>query len=130
MTNATQGNTHGIAIGIERVGEQVFIAIRAVGKLTHHDYEVMTPMFEAALQEVPYAKVDVLADLSQFQGWELRAAWDDFKLGLKHGAQFNKIAMVGNQQWQSIAANVGSWFVDGEIKAFNDRQQALAWLSQ
>lgn len=130
MTNATQGNTHGIAIGIERVGEQVFIAIRAVGKLTHQDYEVMTPMFEAALQEVPYAKVDVLAYLSQFQGWELRAAWDDFKLGLKHGAQFNKIAMVGNQQWQSIAANVGSWFVDGEIKAFNDRQQALAWLSQ
>ncbi|MCE2570249.1 STAS/SEC14 domain-containing protein [Motilimonas eburnea] len=130
MSNANQESTHGIAIGIERVGEQVFIAIRAVGKLSHQDYEVMTPMFEAALKEVPYAKVDVLADLTEFHGWELRAAWDDFKLGLKHGAQFNKIALVGHQQWQSVAASVGSWFVDGEIKAFDDHQQALVWLSQ
>ncbi len=35
---------HGISLGIQRVGSQFFLALTAVGKLTHEDYEMMTPM--------------------------------------------------------------------------------------
>jgi len=30
--------------------------------------------------------------MTELQGWELRAAWDDFKIGLKHGGDFEKVA--------------------------------------
>ena len=35
-----------------------------------------------------------------FHGWDLHAAWDEFKFGLKHDADFERIAMVGDRKWQ------------------------------
>jgi hypothetical protein len=40
---------HGLSIGIERVDSEFFLALKAVEKLTHQDYEVITPLLEAAL---------------------------------------------------------------------------------
>ena len=62
------------------------------------------------------------------QGWELRAAWDDFKLGLKHGSEFEKIAIYGNKNWQEIVEKMGGWFISGETKKFDNETDALAWL--
>lgn len=57
-------------------------------------------------------------------------AWDDFKLGLKHNNHFRKIAIYGNKGWQKMAARVGGWFISGEVKFFEDPEQAIAWLQQ
>lgn len=121
---------HGLSIGIERIDQDVFLTLKATGKLTHQDYQVITPMIDAALKEVSFPKIKALVDITEMQGWELRAAWDDFELGLKHGSEFEKIALFGNKYWQEIAANIGSWFVSGDIKYFEDYQQALTWLNQ
>ncbi len=32
---------HGISIGLDRVDEQFFVVIKAVGTLTHQDYEII-----------------------------------------------------------------------------------------
>jgi len=120
---------HGLAIGIDRLDQEVFITLTATGKLTHHDYELITPMIESALKEVVHPDVKVLADITEFEGWELRAAWDDLKLGLKHGSQFSKIAIVGHKDWQDLAAKVGGWFISGEIRTFHNEQSALIWLN-
>ncbi|MBY8314782.1 STAS/SEC14 domain-containing protein [Vibrio fluvialis] len=119
---------HGISIGLDRVDEQCFVVIKAVGTLTHQDYEIMTPMLDAALVKVNEPKVKVLFDATELEGWELRAAWDDFKLGLKHGSDFDKIALYGKPGWQELAAKIGSWFISGEIRFFDDYAQALEWL--
>jgi len=35
---------HGISVGIERYGDDdFFVAFKAIGTLTHQDYEVMVP---------------------------------------------------------------------------------------
>jgi hypothetical protein len=119
---------HGLSFGIERVNDEFIMVLEATGKLTHADYEVMTPMLDSALKEVEKPKVKVLVDVSEFEGWELRAAWDDFKIGLKHGSSFEKIAIYGNKNWQELAAKVGSWFISGEIKSFDDYEKAVLWL--
>ena len=119
---------HGLSIGIERVGCDLFLSLKAVGKLTHNDYKTITPMIDAALSEVKEPKVKVLVDGTELEGWELRAAWDDFKIGLKHGNEFEKIAIYGNKNWQEMAAKVGSWFISGEIKCFESLDDALEWL--
>ena len=120
---------HGLSIGIERTGSDFFLTLKAVGKLTHKDYETITPMIDYALGAVKHPRVKVLIDGTEFEGWALRAAWDDFKLGLKHGNEFEKIAIHGNKNWQEITAKVGSWFVSGEVKYFERREDALAWLN-
>ena len=121
---------HGLSIGIERTGDNFFLSLKAQGKLTHTDYETITPMIDSALQEVTAPKVRVLIDGTELEGWEPRAAWDDFRIWLKHGNEFEKIAIYGNKKWQEIAAKVGSWFISGQIKFFETEDQALTWLNE
>ena len=121
---------HGLSIGIERAGSEFFLKLKAVGKLTHEDYETITPLIDAALDAVKEPRVKALIDGTELEGWELRAAWDDFKIGLKHGNEFVKIAIHGNKRWQQMAARVGAWFVSGEVRYFDDQEDALAWLNE
>jgi len=121
---------HGLSIGIERVGNDFFLSLKAIGTLTHKDYETINPMIDSALESVNEPKVKVFIDGSELEGWELRAAWDDFKLGLKHGNEFEKIAIFGNKQWQEYAAKIGSWFISGEVQYFDDSNEALVWLHE
>ena len=119
---------HGLSIGIERVNDNFFLSFKAIGKLTHDDYQTITPMIESALLGVKQPKIKAIFDASRLDGWELRAAWDDFKLGLKHGSEFEKIAIYGNKGWQEMSAKIGSWFISGEVKYFENYDEALAWL--
>ena len=70
----------------------------------------------------------MMVDISTLTGWELRAAWDDFKLGLVLSSKIDKIAIYGDKSWQEMASKVGSWFVSGEIKSFEDYDSAKEWL--
>ena len=119
---------HGLSIGIERVDSDFFVALKAIGTLTHADYELITPMLDSALAKVESPHIDMLIDGTEMQGWALRAAWDDFKLGLKHGSKFRKIAIYGNKNWQEITAKIGSWFISGEVRYFESHESALDWL--
>ena len=121
---------HGLSIGIERFENDFFLSLKAIGKLTHEDYEIITPMIDSALAQVKAPKVNVLMDATELEGWELRAAWDDFKLGLKHNNEFRKIAIYGNKNWQKISAKLGSWFMSGEIQYFDNLQDALNWVKK
>ena len=122
------GFRHGLSIGIETADADIFLSLKAVGKLTHDDYKTITPMIDAALEGVKEPRVKVLIDGTELQGWEPRAAWDDFRLGLKHGNVFDKIAIYGNKNWQQITARVGSWFISGEVRYFENMDEAISWL--
>ncbi|GJM12145.1 MAG: STAS/SEC14 domain-containing protein [Pseudohongiella sp.] len=122
--------THGLSIGIQRSNNNIFLSLKATGKLTHEDYKTITPLIDSALDAVKQPKVKVLIDGTELEGWELRAAWDDLKIGLKHGNEFSKIAIYGNKNWQEITAKVGSWFIGGEVKYFESLADAINWLNE
>jgi hypothetical protein len=121
-------NRHGLSIGIERINSDLFLTLKAVGTLQHSDYEVIVPMIDSALAGVEDAKLKVFFDGTELDGWELRAAWDDLKLGLKHGREFKKVAILGNKRWLEMSAKIGSWFVAGDIKYFENETEAFDWL--
>ena len=126
---STKITTHGLSIGIERYDSSFFLTLKAIGKLTHEDYETITPMIDSALAAVKEPKVRALIDGTELEGWEPRAAWDDFRLGLKHGSEFEKIAIYGNRKWQEVAAKISRWFISGEAEFFEDRDEAIEWLN-
>ena len=121
---------HGVSIGLERSDGEFMLIMRVRGKLSHDDYQSLVPMLESAIAEVEHPKINVFFDAREMEGWEPRAAWDDLKLGVKHGREFNRIAMLGNRQWQEWAARVGSWFIGGEARFFEDEAEAMAWLDE
>jgi hypothetical protein len=120
---------HGISIGLERIGTELYLSLKATGKLTHADYDVIAPMIDSALEGIRSPRIKAFIDMSELDGWEPRAAWDDFKLGMKHGHQFTKIAILGNKRWHALSAKVGAWFVSGEVRYFEDADAALTWLN-
>lgn len=119
---------HGLSIGIERINNKFIMVLKAAGRLSHADYEFISPVLDSAIEEVHDPKIKMLVDINELEGWELRAAWDDFKLGLKHGSKFSKVAIVGQRKWRRLTAKIGGWFIAGEVKSFADFEQALPWL--
>ena len=120
----------GFSLGIDRIDDLIFLSMKVQGKLTHDDYSQMTPMIDSALKGIKDPKVKALVDLTEMEGWELRAAWDDFKMGLSYGGEFEKIAIIGHKKWQDFIAKVGSWFISGKIKRFESEEEAINWLSE
>ena len=123
-------NIQGLQFGLRRAGEFIYVFIKPSGTLTHQDYELMTPMLDAAIAEVRQPKVNVLIDATEFSGWEVRAMWDDFKLGIHYHSEFHKIALYGNRTWQKNLAKVGNWFIGGEIRFFENETAAIDWLKE
>lgn len=119
---------HGVSVGLERTDDDFYLTLKPVGKLTHADYQVITPMIDDALSGIKTPQVKVFVDTTEFEGWELRAAWDDLKLGLKHGNAFDKLALVGDSRWQEWMARIAGWFMTGESRYFDNADDAINWL--
>jgi len=119
---------HGISLGVERIGTQVYLAGKAVGTLTHDDYQVVTPFLESVFSNLEQDRVRMLFDIREFSGWEMRAAWDDLRIGLKHGKAFERIAIVGQGSAQERMTKVANWFTSGEVRYFEQTDAALTWL--
>jgi len=120
---------HGLSVGIEQYNDDIFILIKPTGKLTHGDYKMTMPIINLALNEVEKAKVKVLINATEMEGWEPEAAWDNLKLELKQGKKFQKIAIYGDKEKQKKEIlNIGSWFTSGETKYFDNEPEAVTWL--
>ncbi len=48
---------HGLSIDIETIHSNIFLSLKATGKLTHEDYQTITPLLNAALQKESYASL-------------------------------------------------------------------------
>ncbi len=123
-------NEHSVSIGITHIGEEFFLKIVVCGTLTHEDYEKMIPIVENALVGVKKPKIKVLVDAREFNGWDMKAAWDDLKFGLKHNKEFTKLAFVGSKKWEEYSIKISNWFMSGDMRYFEDIDDATIWLNQ
>ena len=121
---------HGLHIGVERSDGTVFLFFKAVGRLTHADYDEITPVIESALAGVCRPRVHALVDATQLEGWEPQALWDDFRLGLRHGSAFEKIASGGGVCRRGMAGLIGRWDLSGDVRFFIARDAAVRWLAE
>ena len=120
--------TQNMDINIEPDNGLFNVTLKATGKLTHEDYMTLIPMMESSIKSIPNAKVNMLLDATEFEGWEAEAAWDDFKFGMEYKDIFLKIAIVGTKTWQEYLAKMGDWFMHGEVKFFYDLAEAKSWV--
>lgn len=107
------------------------IAVRASGKLSHEDYQSFLPKLEEQIKEL--GKVSILFELDNFQGWDLKAAKDDFKFGMEHLADFERIAIVGDKAWEHWMTLMVKPFMPSDNVRYFDRdnlQDAWDWLRE
>jgi|SaaInl4_135m_RNA_FD_contig_31_657549_length_488_multi_3_in_0_out_0_1 hypothetical protein len=105
------------------------IAVNVSGKLTHEDYvEHIIPKIDAVLEK--HKKMSLYFELEDFHGWEWQAALDDFKTGVKHRRDIDKVAVVGEKAWHEWVSKIFTLVVTGEIQYFEkpDQAKALKWV--
>lgn len=102
------------------------LGVQLSGKLLHQDYQGFVPLLEKMIAEHGAARC--LVELTDFQGIELRALWDELKFDLKHCADIQRCAVVGDKTWEKWAANLSKpLFPTAEIKFFPPEQIDQAW---
>lgn len=118
---------HGLFIDAERYQQTLLVRVKVSGKLTQADYKELSPKLDAALYAMHASQVNILVDISEFDGWEWRAVFDDMSLGLRLGAEFNRVALYSQKSWQGLLARSRSWFTGSKIKAFTHYDDAFKW---
>lgn len=101
------------------------IGFRASGKLTNEDYKGFMPELEKVIEAC--GKVRMLWELVDFTGWDLGGVWEDFKFGMKHCSQVERLAMVGDKKWEEWMAKLSAPFMKGEVKYFDRSRIQEAW---
>jgi len=106
------------------------LVVHVSGKLVKADYEHFVPEFERLVSQ--HGKLRLLFDMTDFHGWELSAAWEDFKFGIEHFADIDRLAMVGDQQWQHGMAIFCKPFTKAMVRYFEhaDAAEAHKWLNE
>jgi hypothetical protein len=115
-----------LAIREEKGGK--ILVIHVSGKLTKTEYQSFVPEFERLLGQ--HGKLSVLFDMTGFHGWEAGALWEDVKFDIKHHADIERLAMVGEKKWQEGMANFCKPFTKAKIRYFDHLALAEAreWL--
>jgi hypothetical protein len=106
------------------------LGFKLSGKLHDADYQHFVPVIDAALAKNP--KVRLLAQFHDFQGWDMKALWDDIKFSTTHCTKIDRIALVGEKAWEKWMSVVCKPFTMAKIQYFDtaNMDAAWAWLGQ
>jgi len=97
------------------------------GEVTTEDYDSLVPRLEDEIET--HDEIRVLWDMSEMDGIEAGAVWEDLKLDLNHRADYGRVAVVGDERWHDWATQLFKPFAKGAVRYFDvsQRHVALEW---
>ncbi len=100
------------------------------GKLTKEDYAEFVPEIERLIEK--HGKIRILILMRDFHGWDAAALWEDLKVGVKHFADIERVAMVGERKWQKGMAVFCKPFTTAEVRWYeaDELDRARDWVSE
>ena len=109
------------------------VGVEATGRVTDEDYRnVLAPALEGGSQsDTPERSLRLLYVLGDgLDGHSAGTAWEDTKLWTKHLRDWNRVAIVSDEDWLENAMKAFSWLMPGEVKVFetDEVREAKAWL--
>ncbi|MDE2365400.1 MAG: STAS/SEC14 domain-containing protein [Betaproteobacteria bacterium] len=111
-------------ISIEESDNVINVAV--FGEFTLSDYKEFEEqvLYKSRLD----GPVNVLLDWRDMVSYTVDVAWEDIKFIRKHGSEFNRIAIITEDQWQIWGAWVSNLFIDADIRVFSTYDDARAWV--
>ncbi len=106
-------------------GSPRVVSLKLCGKLHDEDYQQFEHTMETIL--TAGAKVRLFVQYEDFPGWDMYAAWDDFKLNLACHSDVERIAVVGDHKWEKLMASFCEPFTSAQVKCFDRAEVDSAW---
>ena len=106
------------------------LGFKLSGTLQDADYQTFVPRVDEAIANE--GKVRILAQFHDFNGWDAHALWDDIQFATTHCTKINRIALVGEKDWQKWMAQICKPFTMAQLQYFDvhDIEAAWAWLAE
>jgi hypothetical protein len=107
------------------------LGVRASDTLTEADYDRLVPFLEARVRE--HGPLRVLVLMEDWHGWDsLGALWEDAKMDAHLNEHIERIAMVGDEEWERWMTKLSKPFADGRLRYFDaaDLDEAWAWVRE
>jgi hypothetical protein len=98
----------------------------AIGEFTLADFKEFE---EQSLYKLKSSgELNLLFDLRAMLSYSIDVVWEDIKFFKReHEHDFSKIAIVTDNQWLTWQAWLSRTFLDADIRAFTDYEEAKAW---
>jgi hypothetical protein len=108
------------------------LGFTAKGTVTANDYEsVIIPAVEERFAR--HEKIRLLYHIGdEFTGFEAAAMWDDTKVGMKHLADWERIAIVSDVEWLKVVIKAFGLAIPGQVRVFHNSElaEATRWISE
>jgi hypothetical protein len=103
------------------------ISVSVMGQFTIDDYREFE---QAVCYGIQFqGKVDLLFDLRDLLSYSLDVAWEELKFSRVHKNDFNRIAILTDDQWMAWSMWINRSFMSAEIRLFDDLEMAQAWVA-
>lgn len=76
-------------------------------------------------------ELNLLLDLRSMVSYSVDVAWEDIKFFKReHDHDFSKIAIVTDNQWLTWQAWISRTFINADLRAFDDYNEARTWVME
>ena len=103
---------------------QHLVEVKVSGKLKEPDYQAFVPQVDDFIRQ--NGKIRILFDMHDFHGWTLFGALEDLRFGTRHSHDIERIALVGEKNWQKWSTPVCRMFSKADIRYFDRAHEAEA----
>lgn len=106
------------------------LEINVTEKLDAADYKHFVPEFERLIKK--HGKLNVLFKMHDFHGWTAGALWEDTKFAMHHFKDIERLAVVGEKEWQKGLATFSKPFTKATVRYFDHTEafKAREWLNE
>ncbi len=101
------------------------LEVNLQGKLTAEDYREFVPRVEELIAR--HGKIRMIVRLQDFHGWDAAALWEDIKFDLKHFADIERLALIGEKQCQKGMGVICKPFTKAEVRFYEPDEAPLAY---
>lgn len=117
-------------VELKKEADGRILKVSVSGKLTKDDYEVFVPEIDKEIER--HDEVRILFDMVGLRGWTLGALFEDTKFAIKHYSEIDRIAIVGDKQWERGMAVFCKPFTKAKLRYFDiaAHHDAKAWLRE
>lgn len=104
------------------------ISLSVLGPFTLEDYREFE---EAVLYGIKFqGVVNLLIDLRDMLSFSLDVAWEEVRFSREHANDFDRVAVLTNNEWMAWSTWVNRLFVNADIRLFDALEPAEAWVRE
>lgn len=103
------------------------VTLSVLGEFTIADFKQFE---EHILYTAKLGPVNLLIDLRDMIGYSVDVVWEEIKFSREHQYDFDKVAVVTDNQWVAWSAWLQRLLVDADIEVFDDYDTARGWLER